>query len=433
MTLMSHRIFRCHQLPRLNVRAVHGRYRVHRHAVWICWLLVTVGTIVGAASPGHAWNPTVGERLSGLIGEKDSVAVMDDRDQLLYAKHIDQSRIPASTLKLLTSLVAIHTLGPEYRFRTDFYGGGDHALKVKGYGDPLLISEVLSEIAGQLADRLSEPVADLILDDSYFQEPLIIPGVNDSLNPYDAPSGALCANFNTVYYQRQNGVYVSAEPQTPLLPVVMDRIHRTGLDHGRIVLSHNKQELLLYAGQLLAYFLSEKDLPVQGDIRPGRVDPATDRLILAHRSPFTLVQVIEKMLEFSNNYVANQLLIAAGARAYGPPGTLDKGVRLLKDYLEQQMGMQGAVFEEGSGISRKNRLTARVMLLILDRFTPYRHLLQQDGPVWFKTGTLHGIRTRAGYIEGGGDDVYRFVVLLNSNRHSAARIVSIIQKGLEEE
>jgi len=433
MTPFSHRLCRWHRLPRYKSGSGNRHYRVPRHAVLISCLAITVFAAFGAASPGHAWNPAVGEQVSGLIGKQDSVAVMNSRHQLLYSKNIDQSRIPASILKLLTSLVAIHTFSPEYRFRTDFYGGDDHSLKVKGYGDPLLISEVLSEIAGQLADRLSEPIADLILDDSYFQEPLLIPGVNDSLNPYDAPSGALCANFNTVYYQRKNGVYVSAEPQTPLLPVVMDRIHRTGLNHGRIVLSHNKQELLVYAGQLLAYFLAEKGLPIQGDIRPGRVDPATDRLILSHRSPFTLVQVIEKMLEFSNNYVANQLLIAAGARVYGPPGTLDKGVRLLEDYLEQQMGIQGAVFTEGSGISRKNRLTARDMLLILDRFAPYRHLLQQDGPVWFKTGTLHGIRTRAGYIDGGGDEVYRFVVLLNSNRHSAERIVSIIQRGLEEE
>ena len=431
MTFLSHRMFRCHRPSRLKCPMGNRRYRVPRHALMVCSFVTMVSVVLGIVSPCLAWNPAFEERLSGMIGEHDSLAVMNTRHELLFAKNIDQSRIPASILKLLTSLAAIHTLGPEYRFPTEFYGGSDRSLKVKGYGDPLLISEVLSEIAGRLADRLSEPVTDLLLDDSYFQEPLLIPGVTDSLNPYDAPSGALCANFNTVYYQRRNGVYVSAEPQTPLLPVVMDRIRRTGLDHGRIVLSHNKQELLVYAGQLLAHFLAENGLPVQGDIRPGRVDPATDRLILLHRSPFTLVQVIEKMLEFSNNYVANQLLIAAGARAYGPPGTLDKGVRLLKDYVEQQMGIEGGVFVEGSGISRKNRLTARAMLMILDRFAPYRQLLQQDGPIWFKTGTLHGIRTRAGYIEGGGDEIYRFVVLLNSNRHSADRIVSIIQKGLE--
>jgi len=422
MTPCLYRMYRCHRFH---------RSRVLRQTARMCWVTLVICAVVGAASLGHAWNPAAGEKLSGLIREHDSVAVMDARNRLIYSKNIDQPRVPASILKLLTSLVALQTFGPDYRFPTGFYVNDDHSLTVKGYGDPLLISEVLSEIAGQLADRLSEPVTDLVLDDSYFQEPLFIPGINDSLNPYDAPNGALCANFNTVYYQRNKGVYVTAEPQTPLLPVVMNRIHQTGPERGRIVLSHNKQELLLYAGQLLAYFLEKKGLQIQGDIRPGRVDPSTDRIILKHRSPFTLVQVIEKMLEFSNNYVANQLLIAAGARVYGPPGTLDKGVRLLEEYLEQQMGIQGGVFVEGSGISRKNRLTARGMLLILDRFAPYRHLLQQDGPVWFKTGTLHGIRTRAGYIQGGEDEVYRFVILLNSGRHSVGPIVSIIQKGLE--
>ena len=395
--------------------------------------IFVAGAVIGAASPGYGWNPAASDRLSQLIGEKDSVAVMDARNQLVYGKNVDQPRIPASTLKLLTGLVAIDTFGPDYRFRTDFYTDDARSLKVKGFGDPLLVSEVLSEIAGRLTERLMEPTKDLVLDDTFFQEPLLIPGVTDSLNPYDAPNGALCANFNTVYYQRKNGAYISAEPQTPLLPVVMDRIRRSGVDNGRIVLSHRKQELLMYAGQLLAYFLAEKGHPVQGTIRAGRVNSGTDRLIMRHHSPFTMTQVIERMLEFSNNYVTNQVLIAAGARIYGPPGTLEKGVRALKDYLTTHMKPTGAVIVEGSGISRKNWLTARTMLCILEGFTPYRHLLQQDGPVRFKTGTLHGIRTRAGYIEGGGENVYRFVILLNSNRHSPDRIVSIIQRGLEEE
>jgi len=404
-----------------------------RGVVIMVWCVLAFGTVMGAAAPGYAWNRAASDKLSRLIGHQDSVAVMDAQNQLVYSKNIDQPRIPASTLKLLTGLAAFDIFGPNYRFRTDFYTDDAHSLKVQGFGDPLLISEVLSEIAGRLTGRLTMPTIDLILDDSYFQEPLVIPGVTDSLNPYDAPNGALCANFNTVYYQRKNGVYISAEPQTPLLPVVMDRIRQSGVDHGRIVLSHRKQELLMYAGQLLAYFLAEKGQPVQGTIRAGRVNAEADRLVLRHRSPFTMTQVIERMLEFSNNYVANQVLIAAGARTYGPPGTLDKGVRVLNDYLENHLDANGAVLVEGSGISRKNRLSARTLLQILDRFAPYRHLLQQEGPVRFKTGTLHGIRTRAGYIEGGENQVYRFVILLNSNRYSADRIVSIIQRGLEDQ
>ena len=52
-------------------------------------------------------------------------------------------------------------------------------LKVKGYGDPLLISEVLKDIAGLLAKKLEKQkkrIHDLVLDDTYFSQPILIPG-----------------------------------------------------------------------------------------------------------------------------------------------------------------------------------------------------------------------------------------------------------------
>ena len=57
------------------------------------------------------------------------------------------------------------------------------------------------------------------LDDTYFTQPLTIPGISSSSNPYDAPNGALCANFNTVFFKHSRDGYASAEPQTPLLPM----------------------------------------------------------------------------------------------------------------------------------------------------------------------------------------------------------------------
>jgi D-alanyl-D-alanine carboxypeptidase/D-alanyl-D-alanine-endopeptidase (penicillin-binding protein 4) len=68
---------------------------------------------------------------------------------------------------------------------------------------------------------------------------------------------------------------------------------------------------------------------------------------------------------------------------------------------------------EGSGISRKNRVSALDMLAILKRFEPYRHLLKRKDNVLFKTGSLNGIRTRAGYVEKNGRGPYSFVIFLN--------------------
>lgn len=60
----------------------------------------------------------------------------------------DEARNPASTIKLLTTLVALDVLGPAYRWRTDVYAKGelsggrlDGDLLLKGYGDPFLVTE----------------------------------------------------------------------------------------------------------------------------------------------------------------------------------------------------------------------------------------------------------------------------------------------------
>ena len=60
----------------------------------------------------------------------------------------DEPRNPASTIKLLTTLVALDVLGPAYRWRTDVYVAGDLSdgkldgdLVLKGYGDPFLVTE----------------------------------------------------------------------------------------------------------------------------------------------------------------------------------------------------------------------------------------------------------------------------------------------------
>ena len=68
------------------------------------------------------------------------------------------------------------------------------------------------------------------------------------------------------------------------------------------------------------------------------------------------------------------------------------------------------------------------MIKVLQQFMPYRHLMQRDGDIIYKTGTLNGISTRAGYYEDGTGPVRLFVVMLNSMpARSAGDIVDIIR------
>ena len=377
-------------------------------------LLAVLGT--ARFYPAHAKQL---KTLQQLSGDTDGVLVTGPKGAILFEKNADKKLIPASILKILTSLAALHYMGPNYRFSTEFYLDKNNNLKIKGYGDPLLISEILAEIAESLAEKFNA-VEDLVLDDTYFLKPIVIPGVSPSYQPYDAPNGALCVNFNTVYFKRSSKeTFVSAEPQTPLLPFVLPHLRSSALNQERIILSPKKNEATLYAGHLFRYFLNKNGIKTNGIIRRGRVQKNTDRLIFRYYSRFSLRQNIAKLLEYSNNFIANQLLITSGAVLYNPPGTLEKGVRAVLDFSKKELDTDDFFYVEGSGISRKNRVSARTMIRVLDKFEPYHHLLRKKGSIYYKSGNLKGISTRAGYIKNEKGKLYRFAVLNNTSGKSA--------------
>ncbi|MFO7554217.1 MAG: D-alanyl-D-alanine carboxypeptidase [Desulfobacterales bacterium] len=373
--------------------------------------------------------------LEHLIGKHDAVLIADPTGQQVFAKNADVQLIPASILKIYTALVALHYLGPDYKFVTEFYMDQDSNLKVKGYGDPLLISESIAEMINCLSSKTGvefKRFNDLILDNSYFETTIVNPGVHASYEPYDAPNGALCVNFNTINFKRnQNGIFVSAEPQTPLLPFILSRINASRMDHGRIVLSNKKNEITQYAGHLFLFFLRKEGKNLNGIIRLGTVQKEDDTLVYRYVSNFSLLQVITKLLEYSNNFIANQLLITTGANVFGSPGNLDKGVRAALTYANNVLEIDNIRIEEGSGISRKNRISAENVLKILNAFEPHHFLLRQMGKVYYKTGTLKGINTRAGYIKHNNGGLYRFVLLINTPGKSPEPMMKIIVRNLD--
>jgi D-alanyl-D-alanine carboxypeptidase/D-alanyl-D-alanine-endopeptidase (penicillin-binding protein 4) len=373
------------------------------------------------------------ETLRGTIGRRDAMVVIDPSGTPIFSQNAQARLIPASTLKLFTSLVGLHYLGEDYRFRTEFYLDDHSNLKVKGYGDPLLISEVLQRLAQKLALELKPRTSleDLVLDDSHFAQPLTIPGITSSYEPYDAPNGALCANFNSVEFTHSSNGYVSAEPQTPLLPFALQKIKASGLKSGRIVFSHHHNEITRYFGLLMQYFLNRCGISFRGQVKLGRVDPQSDHLIYTYRSEFALTQVVSKLLEFSNNFMINQILIETGAHVQGAPGTLEKGVTTALDYARNRLHLQMLSLVEGSGISRENRISASDMAIVLKHFEPYRALMPRDGPEYYKTGTLQGVSTKAGFIQSPAGTWYRYVVMLNTPGKFTRPIVERLRSLLE--
>ncbi|OQY49528.1 MAG: hypothetical protein B6230_07985 [Desulfobacteraceae bacterium 4572_89] len=348
---------------------------------------------------------------TGSVG----VILADSRGEFLHEENPDTPFVPASTLKILTSLLALHHLGENHRFPTEIFLDGSDNLIVKGYGDPMLTSEAIQKMAERLAGSLKKKgvnkIGSIVVDDTYFQHGITIPGTGTTSNPYDAPVGAFCANFNTVLFAMAKSRYISAEPQTPLLPFVLDRIKASGLGRGRVILSD--KESRTYAGRLLKFFLEKNGITITHGVTRGRVGKE-DQLMERFFSSHTVEEDIQNLLLFSNNFMANQLLLACGAKVFSPPATLEKGVRLLNKFAGETLNLKGIVIKEGSGLSRENRITPRQMLTILMAFKPHRSLMKIDGNEFYKTGTMNGIRCRAGFFETKDGKACPFVIMVNT-------------------
>ena len=341
----------------------------------------------------------------------------DQNGTEIYSINKTTPMIPASTLKLVTSLTALAILEPSYRFHTQVaYDTKTHRLFLKGFGDPLFISEQIKRLGHEILTCFHpKQISKIIIDTSFFSPDIAIPGAGNSNNPYDATTGALCANFNTFDFKwsQRSNAFISAEPQTPFFELFNKDIRDSGLKEGRILLSQSIRKR--YPGLLLAHFLKEKQIMVTGKVINGPFD--SDGLpIIKFESEFTLDQVVKKLLAFSNNFMANQIMLTMGAQVFGPPATLEKGVKVLKRFAEKSLSLQGIKLVEGSGLSRKNRITPRQMIIVLKAFKPYYRLLRQDGNDFFKTGTLSDVRSRAGYLVGEDKELYPYVIMRNHTR-----------------
>ena len=389
------------------------------------WLVHVLGSPVLADTADD-----LKKALAPMVGPRDAVMISNPAGNPLVEIHVNQPLVPASILKVLTALAAITIMGPEYRYATEFYSDDQENLVIKGFGDPLLISERLDAICAMLSAELST-VKDLILDNTYFSRQIVIPGRGVSTEPYDAPNGALCVNFNTVAFRHQDGQWLSDEPQTPLLPAVIPKIIASGLSSGRITLAADSAEALQYTGELFRFFLVKNGMAVKGTISAGAVELKKHRLVWRYQSEADLRQVVAKLLEFSNNFIANQLLLTMGAHVHGPPATVQKGIRILQTFYRQQLGIQGGTVAEASGISRQNRVSARDMMVVLEHFAPHYELMRKSGRQHYKTGHLKGVRSRAGYLASRRGGHYRFVVIINTPGKSTNQTMQLIERNLK--
>ncbi len=364
--------------------------------------------------------------------------IVNQGTTILAQNNAEQLFTTASTVKLLTALVVLDTLGKDYRFTTKFYQDASGILYVQGSGDPFLTSEYLSQIMGALRDKGIRPITGYVLDDSTFQlEHALPPGSENSDNPYDAPNGALAVNFNSLAIVKQkNGAIGTGESQTPTLPLSKEigqylppGRHRININH--YPLRGNLPTQLRYTAELLHTLAIRAGINSQLIVRRG-TPPQNLSPLFTFISPRNVQENIKSCLSYSNNFMANQMLLRAAAQHYGTPATWEKGQRLLNEYAAQQVGLaEGSYnFREGSGLSRNNQMSPQAIQKILKKFLPYMELLPQKKGARLKSGTMDAVYCYAGYLPQYSPPI-TFAFLLNQPKNNRDHLLAALKKALD--
>ena len=390
--------------------------------------------------------------------------------KILYRKNEGKLFIPASNMKLFTTAAALAILGDEYRFKTsaetngDIYGDtlfGD--LIIRGGGDPTF--------SGRFYDGCTLCALESWADSlqlrgvKVFKGPALGEGWDWDDLPfwYAAESSALSLNDNcidiTVSAADSIGLPVkySVDPDVEGFEIINHsetvdadslsdlKITRV-LGKNKIIISghfpqgkktlkrsvtiHNPSQFFLKA---LYKALEENDISVVGE--SSLIQSDSLKLLFDFYSP-PLPQIIKTVNKRSQNFYAEQLLKAIGAYVYNE-GSFEAGTKAVMNWTNS-IGIDNDDFimVDGSGLSRKNYITPKVIARLLRYMASQKYFLHfynslpiaaVDGTLKYrmidtpaakhvhaKTGTMSHVKNLSGYLRAEDGKLYLFVILANN-------------------
>ncbi len=299
--------------------------------------------------PGVAWRAT------------GALALDLGTGRIVYGRNAGVAYRPASNEKLTVALAALDRLGPRFRFPTQALGNGEQRgsvwrgdLVLKGFGDPTLGRNDLARLADKLeAKGIRVVTGSVVGDESRFDARRTAPGWRASFYKKECP---------------------------PLSALVVDEA-RVG---GRVV-----DDPALAAARQFQRALRLEGIRVFGTARTGVAGAGATALATVASQP--LQALVGEMNRESDNFVAEMLLKALGAERRGR-GTSAAGATVVRRVLRDRgVPLAGVRIVDGSGLSLRDRLTARAIaaLLVSAWSDPdVRPAFVASLPIAGRTGTL---------------------------------------------
>lgn len=392
--------------------------------------------------------------------------------------HQAQERVnPASLMKLATTTAALDTLGPAFVWRTPVYVDGSvrdgvlHGnIYIKGSGDPRLVVErlwlLMRRIQGLGIQKIQ---GDIVLDRSAFDVPARDAASFDGepLRPYNAAPDALLLNFKSLLIQfvpdrAANVARVQIEP--PLagvqFPVTVPLSNGDCSDYRSALRADwSDATRIRFAGNYpaacgekmwpIAYAAPQQFAPrailgmwqqlggqVSGQVRDGSI-PANLQPIFNIESA-TLAETIRDINKYSNNVMAQHLFLTLSQQQRGV-GSFDASRDVMQRWWRERVGGEVPIFDNGSGLSREERISAQALarLLQVAWASPHMSELMSSLPVTgldgtmkrskaqasahLKTGSLRDVAGIAGFVDTASGKRLVVVAILHHANANAAR------------
>ncbi|MEN9559051.1 MAG: D-alanyl-D-alanine carboxypeptidase/D-alanyl-D-alanine-endopeptidase [Pseudomonadota bacterium] len=439
-------------------------------------------------------------RAFGVPAHEIHAVILDEKSGALIEKHQENKpALPASVMKIVTSVAALELLQKNHSWSTDFwYDAQAGALTIVGNGDPKITWEDLQAIFFRLRELGVRDLPGGIILDATAVTPVPDTAFDgQDLKPYNVAPHGLLFNFKSLGFKfrasAESGNRVSIEPRPwPKQVAVVNQLRLTSGPCGdwkeRLnaqFLNHKQSAQVVFRGTYAAacgereWFVSlldhehynqgfvewvwrQSDMGNLGPVRTGTLPVNGGQLkkVATHQSP-PLSRMLADVNQFSNNVMARLVLMRLAQLAPRAQQAQRQAVLPLSEALGAEVlrhwwqtrafGQAGFEVENGSGLSRRERLTALGLANVLlhaskgDYAEDFRRSLVKidfgDGldnkrygknmsaqhagvSAFVKTGTLNDVRSLAGYVRRGDAPGLVFVIMVNSEKaHAAEQVV----------
>jgi D-alanyl-D-alanine carboxypeptidase/D-alanyl-D-alanine-endopeptidase (penicillin-binding protein 4) len=449
------------------------------------------GSSSGRAAPSAAPAPAIAAAVRALANDrafKDAqvgVAVVDVETGAVLAEsgaHLVLN--PASNAKLYTAAAALALLHGSHRYQTTLSGtiksGVASGLVLRGHGDPSLRTEDLFAMAQELRAHGCKRVdGDIVVDQKFFDDQTTPPAFEQQPNEwaaFRAPVSAVAISENTItmsirptspgsaalvafdppgFVDVDGTVKTSDEGADTVILALAPAEHRlsakvggsVGADARLVRYTKRVDDPQLLPAYALKAVLEDLGVKVSGDPKLGTTNGGKGGVLARHQSE-PLSTLLYSLGKNSDNFYAEMIFKSLAAETKSRPGKSSDAAELVTAWIEKNdLGDQGLVIKNGSGLFDSNRVTAASVTKLLrhawqdpgirDEYVAQLAIggvdgtlhkrfraLRADRSIRAKTGTLDDAIALSGYVLAPpGKHTLAFSVLFNkiSGKASVAR------------